>query len=1553
MNSIKWLFMVLTAATFLAASALAVAVDQAQSLGLTDDERAWLQEHPVIRVGNQTNLPPFDFAVGDRPQGYSIDLTSLLAQRIGFKVEYVTRPTREELLQLFKQDELDLLHSLYRTPQRKELGIFSEPYFRMKQVFVTRKDDANISDFQQLNGKTVATGKTWADSEFLATQYPGIKRLFRDSVEQMLEAVSNGEADAAVQGDGVAEYWLRRRGFTDLKISAWAKGFDKGRPQSFYFMAHKTAPQLVSILDKALASVTPGELQELQTKWFGSGAVSEATPEVKRIDLTEEQRAYLRRKGPVRMCSAPSPPPFAQITSDGVHQGIAADIISKLADLIGTEITLVPTKTWNESIEFVKSRRCDILSYAGMTEQRKEFLDFTTPYLSMPIAVVTRNDQPFIVSLKPFLNESFGGIRETTYVAAFKAQYPTARITEFDNSLDGLQQVRMGKLFGFVSALPIVAYQIQSHALLDLKVAGQLDEKFEMSVATRNDEPLLGSIFQAAINALPQDQRQEILNRWLAVRYEQGFDYALMWKIGLAVAVLFAGVLIWNRRLATLHARIAAQNAELAIAAAAFNSQEGMIATDPDKVILRANQAFLEITGYRAEEVIGRTPRLFSSGRHDAAFYRAMWDAIDHAGTWQGEIWNRRKNGDLYVAWLTVSVVRDEKGDVTNYIGTQFDITERKRTEQALAESEARFRRFFEDNGSVMLLVDPSNGEIIAANRAASAYYGYAPERLTGMNINQINILPADEVALEYQRALREERYYFNFRHRLASDEVRDVEVYSTPVEFDGRPILSSIVHDISQRKAAEARSRRLANLYAALSQCNQAIVHCASEAELLPKICRCAVDYGFAKMAWIGFVNEEGSLVEPVASYGDDTGYLDDLLIPMDAGNPLSRAPATTSIRDDQAIWYQDFAHDLEIGPTSQSWHERAANAGIHGLASLPLRRAGSAVGCLVIYADTVDAFDEEARKLLIEMAMDISFALGNFAREAARQHSAEALRASEARYRLVFKTSPNAIAINRLGDGAYVEINDGFIDMTGFDQDDVRGRTSFDIDIWGDPESRVYLVERLKQNSICQNVETKFRKKNGELLWGLMSASVIELDGERCILTVTRDITNIKMAEEEIKTLAFYDPLTHLPNRRLLMDRLQQAIALSTRDRCKCALLFVDLDNFKTLNDSSGHAIGDLLLQEVAVRLVASVREVDTVARLGGDEFIVLIEQLSESIEGAAKQAEGVGEKILAAINHPYQLADREYRSTTSIGIAMFGGQHENTDKLLMQADIAMYQAKAAGRNAIRFFSPDLQNTLDSRVETENDLHLAIEREQFSLHYQPQWDHGSLVGAEALIRWNHPERGVVVPGDFIPLAEETGLILPLGQWVLQTACRQIAAWRDQPDMAHLTLAVNVSALQFRQPNFIDQTVTTLERTGADPQHLKLELTESMLVDNVEDVIAKMLALRSRGVTFSLDDFGTGYSSLSYLKRLPLDQVKIDRSFVKDLLTDANDAAIARTIVALGQAMGLSVIAEGVETEAQKGFLTSLGCKAFQGFLFGRPMPLDEFQALVRCGVM
>jgi diguanylate cyclase (GGDEF)-like protein len=437
--------------------------------------------------------------------------------------------------------------------------------------------------------------------------------------------------------------------------------------------------------------------------------------------------------------------------------------------------------------------------------------------------------------------------------------------------------------------------------------------------------------------------------------------------------------------------------------------------------------------------------------------------------------------------------------------------------------------------------------------------------------------------------------------------------------------------------------------------------------------------------------------------------------------------------------------------------------------------------------------------------------------------------------------------------------------------------------------------------------------------------------------------------VTEQEIRSLAFYDPLTHLPNRRLLLERLRHAMIGSGRTGRAGALLFIDLDNFKTLNDTLGHDMGDLLLQQVAGRLVHCIREGDTVARLGGDEFVVMLEGLGTEVRDAAAQAETIGRKILGALNAPYDLAGKRHQSTSSIGVTLFEDHRHTIDELMKRADLAMYNAKTAGRNTLRFFDPQMQTVVSARAALEGDLREGLALGQFVLYYQSQRDvNHRITGAEVLLRWIHPERGLVAPNEFIPLTEDTGLIIPIGQWVLESACRQLATWGKDEQTMHLSIAVNISVRQFRQTDFVAQVLAALADSGANARRLKLELTESLLMDDVEEIIGKMTALKRHGVCFSLDDFGTGYSSLSYLKRLPLDQLKIDQSFVRDVTVDPNDAAIASTIVALAHHMGLDVIAEGVETAAQADFLVSIGCCAFQGFLYGQPVPIAKFEQLL-----
>ncbi|WP_273143944.1 putative bifunctional diguanylate cyclase/phosphodiesterase [Ferrovum myxofaciens] len=544
-------------------------------------------------------------------------------------------------------------------------------------------------------------------------------------------------------------------------------------------------------------------------------------------------------------------------------------------------------------------------------------------------------------------------------------------------------------------------------------------------------------------------------------------------------------------------------------------------------------------------------------------------------------------------------------------------------------------------------------------------------------------------------------------------------------------------------------------------------------------------------------------------------------------------------------------------------------------------------------------------------------------------------------------FETQEGIVITDR--DQHILRVNCAFTRLTGYSAMEALGKTPAILKS-GRQDAAFYqaMWETLNRDKYWQG-ELWNRRKNGEIYpeW-LTITAVLDGDGQVTnYVGVFSDITLRKEADEKIHQLAFYDPLTGLPNRRLLHDRLQQAMTSSVRSQCKGALLFLDLDNFKVLNDTRGHDIGDLLLIEVAKCLRDCVRSGDTVARIGGDEFIIMLENLSEDTQQAAAAAQDVGEKVLKAINHSFSLQGVDYHCSSSIGINLFHGNDTGMDDLLRHADTAMYQAKASGRNTLRFFDPAMQIELEERTALMEDLRQALPLQQLRLYHQIQVNERGVVGSEVLLRWQHPVRGLISPMEFIPLAEETGLIVPIGAWVLHMACVQLKAWQVDPLTRHLRIAVNVSARQFSQPNFVEQVLEVLKDTGVNPLKLglELELTESLVLNDIDDSIGKMQALRSIGIRFSLDDFGTGQSSLSYLKRLPLDQIKIDQSFVRDIATDPNDAAIVRTIIGMAENLGLKVIAEGVETEQQREFLERNGCHAHQGYLFGKPVPIDEFQ--------
>ncbi|WP_375738016.1 EAL domain-containing protein [Pseudomonas boanensis] len=567
-------------------------------------------------------------------------------------------------------------------------------------------------------------------------------------------------------------------------------------------------------------------------------------------------------------------------------------------------------------------------------------------------------------------------------------------------------------------------------------------------------------------------------------------------------------------------------------------------------------------------------------------------------------------------------------------------------------------------------------------------------------------------------------------------------------------------------------------------------------------------------------------------------------------------------------------------------------------------------------------------------------------------RLQAEAALKASQEKFAKAFHSSPDAITITERDTGRYIEVNDGFCRLTGYRADEVIGRTAYEMNIWADPAERQQMLDMLRRDGRVHHLEMLGQHRDGNCKTVEVSVEQIELNNVPCLLLTARDISALKDAQAQIQHLAYHDSLTNLPNRALLMDRLHQQIALLKRHGLRGALLFLDLDHFKHINDSLGHPVGDAVLKMVTARLEASVRLEDTVARLGGDEFVVLLTSLDGTRAEVTRQVRQIAEKLRNLLAEPMQLDGHRLQVTPSIGIALIPDHGETPADLLKRVDIALYRAKDSGRNAIQMFRRTMQDAASERLRLENDLRLALSRGEFELNFQPQVDarDSRVVGAEALLRWQHPTLGPQSPGEFIQVLEESGLILEVGDWALAESCRACKSLLGDGLVSaeQFSLCVNISPRQFRQSDFVERVTRTLSDSRLPASMLKLEITEGIVIQNLDDTIGKMRRLKKLGVSFAMDDFGTGYSSLTYLKRLPVDALKIDQSFVREATHDSNDAEIIRAIVAIARSLGLETIAEGVERSDQLVFLEQQGCHLYQGYLFSKPLPLAEFRTLL-----
>ena len=731
---------------------------------------------------------------------------------------------------------------------------------------------------------------------------------------------------------------------------------------------------------------------------------------------------------------------------------------------------------------------------------------------------------------------------------------------------------------------------------------------------------------------------------------------------------------------------------------------------------------------------------------------------------------------------------------------------------------------------------------------------------------------------------------------------------------------------------AAHQRIVRLNHLYAALSDTNQAIVHCSDRDTLFNALCRIAVERGGLRMAWVGLVDEATGEVTPVARCGEEPAWLGRLAPLRMRG--VSRTLAEWSLARGEPYVCNDLLADPALAPLYEDYRHHGFAAG----ACHPLRIDGRIVGSLALYAAERDFFDHELNHLVQEMVTDVCFALSNFDKEAGRRAAEEANRLSSS----AVQASANGIMLLSRKAGALVleYVNPAFERITGYSASEVLGLgpeflLPSDEAQPGVPELSAAIRERGEAQVVLCN-----HRKDGTLFWCDLSLAPVR-DGTGQVthfVGILNDITDRKRYEEQLERQNNLDELTGLANRNRLKERTDLAVALAHEQRGNVALLYLDLDNFKRINDSLGHASGDALLRAVAGRIAAQLRDCDTAARMGGDDFVIVLPDLAD-----AQQAAMVAHRILQDIARPLQLQEHELTLSASIGLSLFPQDGANYETLLRNADAAMYRAKESGRNTLCFYTADLNTQALQKLELEARLRRALERGELRLHYQPlmHLTTEAVNDVEALVRWQTQEGTLVSPADFIPLAEETGLIVPIGQWVLETACQQVRQWQTQG--LELRVAVNLSARQFQDEGLVESVRQALRQAGLEGRQLKLEITESVVMHNAERATQTLAELKALGVGVAVDDFGTGYSSLAYLRRFPIDQLKIDRSFVQDATVHPDSAAIVHSIIGLARNLRMQTVAEGVETPEQRAFLLAAGCDLLQGYLFSRPLPAQD----------
>ena len=1206
------------------------------------------------------------------------------------------------------------------------------------------------------------------------------------------------------------------------------------------------------------------------------------------LTLTDEEQAWLSAHPQLRLGVDAAWPPFEYRDQEGRYQGLAADYIALIEDRLGVTVEPVSSTNWTQVLDHARHNDLEVLPGIMSTPERQGYLSFTRPYLDFPIVILARDRGPQPRTLKDLQGLKIGVVENYAPHELLRTHHADLTLAPLPNVSAALQALATGEVDAVVGDLASCVWSLRELKLDGLHVSGETPYRYQLAMAVPRDHKVLAGLLDKALADLTPSEVGVIHERWVGNELDQRNFWHNLMVYGLpamlVLVVILGTVIRINRRLSSEISRRIALEQELRSSEYHYRSlveSLSAIAWEAD-----ANDFTYSYVSPHAEDLLGYPlsewlkPGFWRSILHpdDALWAQAYCDSETAAGR-DHSLDYRVICAEGRSLWVRNIVSMIEHGHKPVMRGLMIDISETKRTESALRLSEQKFASVFQQCPDILVIARHSDGCLLEVNEAFEEQIGLQAAEVLGRTSTELGLWGvAGSGPAVLERLQQGGIRNLEMTFRRSNGQVFTGLTSAETFELDSTLALVVAVRDISQLKETQEQLQISEEKFAKA-------FHASPDGLLLSR-------------------QSDGLLIEVNEGFCRLTGY--DLNPSMDQ----------TSM--DLGIWV-DLNERKRLVDLLQrdgfvrdfSCHIRRSDGQIRlcELSARPLPIAG--VDCMLTMAR--DITERHLMQEKLQLAATVF------------ENTAEGV--------LITDTDQRISAVNR-----------AFSEITGYSEAEALGQTPRLL-ASGQHDSAFYaaLWHQLTAEGHWQG-EIYNRRKNGELYPGWLTISAVR-NIEREIthfVAVFADISSLKHAQAKLDYQAHHDPLTGLPNRTLFENRLQAALACAQVSNRQGAVLFLDLDRFKHINDSLGHPVGDLLLKGIAQRLKDQVRDVDTVARLGGDEFIILLPGLHK-----ASDASAIANKLLTCFTAPFQAGEHEFFTSASIGISLYPQDGSDVASLIRNADAAMYRSKAKGRNRVEAYTRDLTAQASERVALEHELRRAIERNELSLCYQPKFSlkTQSLVGAEALIRWTHPTFGEVPPEHFIHLAEENGTILQIGDWVLEQACRQMYSWQKTYETFG-PLSINLAGAQLRQPNLARRIENLLKSYQLNPGDLQLEITENFIMNQAEEALAILHQLKQLGVQLAMDDFGTGYSSLSYLKRLPLDILKIDQSFIRGLPDDPNDAAIARAIIALGRSMQLTVIAEGVENHAQQTFLASEGCEQIQGYIVSLPLRPEEFAA-------